>query len=1829
MAIVNNLVMQIDGQNIVVYPNTVGRAVYINESNGYNLIQALNDIRANAISEWTQIQNKPFASIGSDFIVVDGRLQLNGSLSMEWNDIQNKPQVYNSSWGRISGKPDSYPSTWNDITNMPEYFPTEWNYIVNKPANYGSSWENIENKPDYFPTNWELVENRPENLVSNWEDIQNKPFETLDNYYLHSDENNVLSILNVFNFVNYNQYNNITNEDANYYIVYNLNFQNGQIIYNASTLVSSMLPQLRGIKRIDWGNAEMYANVTPAKFAVAGNYYYYPSYNEIYSNNYINNTYLNTNMDYFSAGEETVFYNTRIFNTFNFDKVRTLRQAFKNAHLNFGGDYGGSSYLYINFTNNASTTIENKMYQAFYNANFISNANSNKINGVYLCFSYQMGLEKDQQVFDYVTADYLYLNASVWNNYPFNNLRVNTLHLTPALNTYYSSSTSLTNSWNNVTFRNCIINYLIVDKPNQSIDRYYYINSVINTFEMRRQNRCSVHWGPLGNGYGFTYKQFILNNVGSVDIDSGYYNNRLSSATLTYVFDNCYSVSLNGRLFSGNVTITTKGSLQSSRVNCHVFEGATITDLAFISRSNVACTYYPFNNTSFMKNGYNYVDIRNRSENSVNNVPSFYIAYSNINFYHGFDGCKFLKEGVLYQGLVNADYMYNNCIYLEKAVLPGYFYNLYNVLTYYSGSTVTRNLIECFANCPNLTSIEGGGYYDETNSKTETITFDSMNRMFYNSNLLADVEFNLFCLVPCNAANLFGGTESSYLRNKSIHILGGSTLDGLSMTEPYFIENNPSLNASNITILSNGRYFNDYHLYIYNDIQSPAKFFRSIYGTLDPTNELYPEITSILLSDVRYTTAYNEEDENLINLGPWDAGKDANFGIAYLNTVSDVLYLSKTTSSAEQTIYFLDNYNSLTGMLTNVQDVQFLSNVDIYSGNNSNYLYRTLNFNNSGLTRGWNYKSAMMSLGYPSNLQINNQDMTFAITYANCPNLTNIGYMDNHLVNMSYMFYNCANLVDISRLNVKNVRDTNFYYAFANCPNIINAAILSTTLSTGSGIWGYMYNNCCNLINGYIGPSCYSGQGVYNNCINLTKARMDFTDPNSFIYSRGSSYWEYMFNNCRKLEYFKCDINKNILPGAGSINFGYGTFNNCKFLVYMPLIPVACRANSYGVGDTFANTNNIVVMQIGNVGYRYNNGSVNGWVNRCYVNSYYGSFNNITIASYGNGAIAGYNDYNGYSFKNLVFAAMPEDVIYTDTNEKGYMYNNCHNLIYGQFFKDDNFAGCSGAYYFYNNCSNLLIPEINDMKRINLEREKKSNNHSYIPQNLNYAYGNCRNLVYAIASFKTSLYYCYNNCNNLIYAACGNHNSGYDSSVFAYSYDNCVNLLYPACGDLTPSVYYCYNNCPNLLYVACGNNTKSIYGSYNDCGIPYVNINNTCVNLINIYGSFFNCNKIQEVHIDCPKMQSGIQWTMHNCPNITKVYLNYDAPYCQSFCNNCINITDIEIRGAIYGGDSSLSGAFNFCPNVKNVVIDIKDTSNICQIGSINSTWLYNSVTNLENLSISADNAKIYLQYFYNLCNLHNASFTQKNNGMIDALYSSGMLFFNCINLTSVTGELNFVSNASQMFYNCQSLEEPFDNINNIGTPILYYMYYNCRNLKNVSSITAMNMTEMYEQCYNIKNSICGDNTIYMDWTYSHCANLLTASCGPNVVSMADAYYNCTNLQEFNIGKNVVSMYYAYYNCFNIPSNISINAVNCNWMPVVPYRENTILNIHIYQNSNFYNMLNEEEISYTTIYCGDCPTPDSVNYNIYAQKDAVNNRFYYLQPNVQLYIYYDLTEEGE
>ena len=134
------------------------------------------------------------------------------------------------------------------------------------------------------------------------------------------------------------------------------------------------------------------------------------------------------------------------------------------------------------------------------------------------------------------------------------------------------------------------------------------------------------------------------------------------------------------------------------------------------------------------------------------------------------------------------------------------------------------------------------------------------------------------------------------------------------------------------------------------------------------------------------------------------------------------------------------------------------------------------------------------------------------LIYINSIDLSN--FNSPNIVSMSYMFYNCQNLMHINFTNFKtsNVRDMN--YTFYNC--IALASLDLSSFDTTKVIsMDYMFFNCLNLTSLKLGTFkntlTIRMRGIFQNCINLSSL-----DLSNFYIPKAEVLWD-MFNGCKSL----------------------------------------------------------------------------------------------------------------------------------------------------------------------------------------------------------------------------------------------------------------------------------------------------------------------------------------------------------------------------------------------------------------------------------------------------------------------------------------------------------------------------------------------------------------------------------------------------------------------------------------------------------------------------------------------------------------------------------------
>ena len=153
-----------------------------------------------------------------------------------------------------------------------------------------------------------------------------------------------------------------------------------------------------------------------------------------------------------------------------------------------------------------------------------------------------------------------------------------------------------------------------------------------------------------------------------------------------------------------------------------------------------------------------------------------------------------------------------------------------------------------------------------------------------------------------------------------------------------------------------------------------------------------------------------------------------------------------------------------------------------------------------------------------------NNSMSYA--FYNCYNLINVSQLNNNINNMSYAFQNCYNLVGISKFpnNVRNIVGT-----FQNCENITNIPTLPTSITS--------------IVNTFYGCSTlYNVPVIPNNVINMSGTFYGCSNISQFIsIPNRVNDISYTFCGCSNIESI------DIIPS--NITNMYKTFDGCTNLI--------------------------------------------------------------------------------------------------------------------------------------------------------------------------------------------------------------------------------------------------------------------------------------------------------------------------------------------------------------------------------------------------------------------------------------------------------------------------------------------------------------------------------------------------------------------------------------------------------------------------------------------------------------------------------------------------------
>lgn len=134
------------------------------------------------------ILNKPFHTLGENFNVVEGVLELQGELGVkDYTKLDNKPAIENvklegnktaSDLG-LAKKSELFSGSYNDLTDKPDLFSGDYNDLENKPDLFSGAYDDLTGKPDLKAVatsgSYDDLSDKPTLFSGDYRDLSNKP----------------------------------------------------------------------------------------------------------------------------------------------------------------------------------------------------------------------------------------------------------------------------------------------------------------------------------------------------------------------------------------------------------------------------------------------------------------------------------------------------------------------------------------------------------------------------------------------------------------------------------------------------------------------------------------------------------------------------------------------------------------------------------------------------------------------------------------------------------------------------------------------------------------------------------------------------------------------------------------------------------------------------------------------------------------------------------------------------------------------------------------------------------------------------------------------------------------------------------------------------------------------------------------------------------------------------------------------------------------------------------------------------------------------------------------------------------------------------------------------------------------------------------------------------------------------------------------------------------------------------------------------------------------------------------------------------------------------
>lgn len=331
------------------------------------------------------------------------------------------------------------------------------------------------------------------------------------------------------------------------------------------------------------------------------------------------------------------------------------------------------------------------------------------------------------------------------------------------------------------------------------------------------------------------------------------------------------------------------------------------------------------------------------------------------------------------------------------------------------------------------------------------------------------------------------------------------------------------------------------------------------------------------------------------------------------------------------------------------------------------------------------------------------------------------------------------------------------------------------------------------------------------------------------------------------------------------------------------------------------------------------------------------------------------------------------------------------------------------------------------------------------------------------------------------------------------------------------------------------------------------------VGLTNISGVFSNATDISSMCQYCPQLQNTIY-----TPNAINMYATYRECYSLKNATFPSKVQDISETYAyceslnkiqnIPNTVTNMYGTFRYCSDFSGDIFvdstEITDFTDCFDGTSLPKAVYINSSTNswyAAQEQINGQNGVIVFDRKYTEDNTaFNSNFTYEETSdkiIITNYKGSGTTAFIPSRFNGKQVYLGAGSYTYDSYYGETTINSPFANKTNLQylyiSPgvesmggAMTYMFYNCRNLKEVPFLPngTMDLSHAFEYCYNLITAPYLSNSITnMTNTFYYCSNLTGIVNIPgSVMNLHNTFYSCPNISNVTLAEGIQNMAYAF-----------------------------------------------------------------------------------------------------